>query len=59
MFNLVFEWLDYGKFNGLGCWHNSGKGRFSYEVIEGERPSDTTAADKPKRGRKKKTTDAE
>lgn len=33
MIELVCEWLDYGKYNGLGCWHNSGKGRFSWENI--------------------------
>ena len=30
----VLEWLDYGKFRGLGQWRNSGKGRFTYEVLE-------------------------
>lgn len=29
----VLEWLDYGALNGLGQWHNGGKGRFTYEVI--------------------------
>ena len=29
LMNTVIEWLDYGKLNGLGQWHNSGKGRFS------------------------------
>ena len=60
MFDLVFEWLDYGKFNGLGCWHNSGKGRFTYEIISGDTPSKksktaaTEEAAPKKRGRKKK-----
>jgi len=27
------EWLDYGKLKGFGQWRNSGKGRFSYEII--------------------------
>ena len=60
-FALVFEWLDYGKFNGLGCWHNSGMGRFTYEVISGdERPDgNVDVAPKKKRGRAKKTADAE
>ena len=31
--DLVKEWLDYGKFVGLLQWRNSGKGRFSYEII--------------------------
>jgi len=30
----VEEWLDYGKLRGLGQWRNSGKGRFSYRLIE-------------------------
>lgn len=29
----VIEWLDYGKLNGLGQWHNSGKGRFEWRDI--------------------------
>jgi len=29
----VKEWLDYGQLNGLGQWHNSGKGRFTWEEI--------------------------
>lgn len=31
--NLVREWLDYGKFSGIGQWRNSGKGRFTWEEI--------------------------
>ena len=34
MMNYVIEWLDYGVFNGLGQWHNSGKGRFTWRVVE-------------------------
>lgn len=30
----VIEWLDYGKLNGLGQWHNSGKGRFTWRCLE-------------------------
>ena len=33
LMKTVIEWLDYGKLNGLGQWHNSGKGRFSWEDI--------------------------
>ena len=33
MMKLVCEWLDYGKYNGLGQWHNSGKGRFTWQDI--------------------------
>lgn len=29
----VLEWLDYGRFRGIGQWRNSGKGRFRYELI--------------------------
>ena len=31
---LVKEWLDYGKFNGLGQWRNSSHGTFEYEILE-------------------------
>ncbi len=30
---FVEEWLDYGVLRGLGQWRNSGKGRFSWELI--------------------------
>lgn len=30
----VREWLDYGKYSGIGQWRNSGKGRFRWEEIE-------------------------
>ncbi len=30
----VKEWLDYGRFSGVGQWRNSGKGRFTWEEIE-------------------------
>jgi len=29
----ICEWLEYGKLRGIGQWRNSGKGRFSYEII--------------------------
>ena len=29
----VMEWLDYGRFRGIGQWRNSGKGRFVWEEI--------------------------
>lgn len=32
----VLEALDYGRFKGIGQWRNSGKGRFTYEVLEEE-----------------------
>ena len=31
--DAVLEWLDYGRLRGIGQWRNSGKGRFSYEVL--------------------------
>lgn len=33
LLETVFEWMNYGKKNGLGQWHNSGKGRFDWEII--------------------------
>lgn len=36
MKDAVLEWLDYGKLSGIGQWRNSGKGRFTYEVIAEE-----------------------
>ena len=30
---VVLEWLDYGVYRGLGQWRNSGKGRFTYEIL--------------------------
>ena len=30
----VQMWLDYGKLNGIGQWHNSGKGRFVWEKLD-------------------------
>lgn len=30
----IIEWLNYGRFKGMGQWRNSGKGRFTYEIIE-------------------------
>ena len=29
----IIDWLDYGKLNGIGQWHNSGKGRFNWTAI--------------------------
>jgi len=31
---VVKEWLDYGKYSGIGQWRNSGCGRFTWERIE-------------------------
>lgn len=33
MLELAKECLDYGVLRGIGQWRNSGKGRFTYEVI--------------------------
>ena len=30
----VREWLDYGRFSGIGQWRNSGKGRFVWEEVK-------------------------
>ena len=30
----IIDWLHYGQLNGLGQWHNGGKGRFTFELIE-------------------------
>lgn len=31
---LVKEWLDYGILSGIGQWRNSGKGRFTWELVK-------------------------
>lgn len=43
--NAVLEWLEYGELRGLGQWRNSGKGTFTYEIIDGDNGT-------KKRGRK-------
>ena len=35
--DLICEWLDYGKLRGFSQWANSGKGRFSYEILPDEK----------------------
>lgn len=30
----VLEWLDYGALRGIGQWRNSGKDRFTYEILD-------------------------
>lgn len=30
----VLEWMDYGALRGIGQWRNSGKGRFTYEILD-------------------------
>ena len=31
---VVKEWLDYGRYHGMLQWRNSGKGAFTYELID-------------------------
>jgi hypothetical protein len=31
--DLINEWLDYGALRGIGQWRNSGKGRFTWEIV--------------------------
>ena len=31
---LVIEWLEYGELRGVGQWRNSGKGRFTFKVLD-------------------------
>lgn len=33
LMKAVIEWLDYGQYNGLGQWRNSGMGRFTWKDI--------------------------
>lgn len=33
LIDTIKEWLDYGKRNGLGQWHNSGAGAFEWEEV--------------------------
>lgn len=32
--SVIPELLDYGKLNGIGCWHNGGFGRFEWRYVE-------------------------
>lgn len=34
LWNCLEEWLDYGRFRGLGQWRNGGHGKFTYEVLD-------------------------
>ena len=34
MYDLAKECLDYGALRGIGQWRNSGKGRFTYQVLD-------------------------
>lgn len=58
---LVKEWLDYGKLRGLGQWRNSGKGRFTWEMLEMHKEgADQEEEEKPKKAKKpKKDAEAE
>lgn len=33
LIKAVEEWLDYGRWSGIGQWRNSGKGRFTWEKL--------------------------
>ena len=33
LLKYVREWLDYGKYNGLGQWRNASYGRFTWEEV--------------------------
>lgn len=55
--SLVIEWLDYGKYNGLGQWHNSGKGSFTYEILEVNGVAGATIEKKKKKATRKKKSD--
>jgi len=54
----VIEWMNYGALNGLGQWHNSGKGRFTWTDISDTDPTIAAMEEEKKkskgRGRKKK-----
>lgn len=32
--DVLREWLDYGKYSGIGQWRNSGMGRFLWEELD-------------------------
>lgn len=32
--DLLREWLDYGKYSGIGQWRNAGKGRFYWQELD-------------------------
>lgn len=49
----VKECLEYGMFKGLLQWRNSGKGRFTYEILEESEPPIKKSAAKTKKAAKK------
>lgn len=56
----VKEWLDYGVWSGIGQWRNSGKGRFTYEILNIEKVELNSEKAEKKTSKKasKKDTDA-
>lgn len=32
--DCIYKWLNYGVFNGLGQWRNSGKGAFVWQELD-------------------------
>jgi hypothetical protein len=49
----VIEWLDYGSYFGIGQWRSSGKGTFTYELVE-EDPDGKAAREKNAKAAKDK-----
>lgn len=40
--DALFEWLSYGWLKGIGQWRNSGKGKFTYEILDEKSVSSLT-----------------
>lgn len=34
LYPVFEEWMDYGKYSGIGQWRNGGHGRFTWELLE-------------------------
>ena len=51
MKNVVKECLEYGTLRGIGQWRNSGKGRFTYEILsdDGKGDSEEEPEEQPKK----------
>jgi hypothetical protein len=54
--DCIKEALEYGRFHGLGQWRNSGKGAFTYEILE-ENNIEWVKKAPAKKGASKKQTD--
>ena len=44
--DMIIECLEYGELRGMAQWRNSGKGRFTYEIIEDEKAEKPAKASK-------------